>query len=143
MKFPSTSIGFRLSVLAILCVFTGIQVGPLLGQAPCDPEKDPLICDRNGNSILLLQPLDDDTRNLPVSSAPLEVFFTYFNMAWPWIIGVASGIAVLHAIWGGILIMFYADLDEGKTKIQWAVGGMVMIALAGFILRFLNPIFYV
>ncbi len=145
LKFPQTSIGFQVAILSVLCVFTAIQTGPLLGQA--DPEEadcpNPLInkeCTDDG--IILLEPLDGSTHELHPGPEPLAAFFTYFNMSWPWIIGVASGIAVLHAVWGGILIMFYADLDEGKQKIQWAVFGMVMIALAGFILRFLNPIFY-
>ncbi len=105
--------------------------------------EDPLIKDcRGNNDIRLLQPLDDETRNLPVSSEPLQVFFDYFNLSWPWLLGVASGIAVLQAVWGGILIMTSMDNEGGKEKIYWAVGGMVLIALAGFILRFLNPLFY-
>lgn len=145
MLFSKTSLGFRFALLGILCVFTGIQAGPLVGQAvdPDDRCKDPLIAECRGSSdIRLLQPLDDETKNLPVSSAPLEVFFAYFNMSWPWLLGVASGVAVLQAVWGGVLMMTSIDKDGGKEKIQWALGGMVMIALAGFLLRFLNPIFY-
>jgi hypothetical protein len=63
-------------------------------------------------------------------------------MSWPWLLGIASGIAVLQAVWGGVLIMSSFDRDAGKEKIQWAVGGMVIISLAGFILRFLNSMFY-
>lgn len=99
-------------------------------------------CDDDDGSITLMQPLDDETNSLEVSEEPLQTFFDYFNMSWPWLLGVASGIAVLQAVWGGILIMTSMDHDGGKEKIEWALGGMVMIALAGFILRFLNPIFY-
>ena len=54
---------------------------------------------------------------------------------------VAIGIYVLQAVWGGVMIMTSLDRDGGKEKIEWALGGMVMIALAGFILRVLYPIF--
>lgn len=140
MKYTQTT---RLLALAfLLALFAGGQVLHVEAQG-CDPKKDPLICRPDANSILLLQPLDDETKNLNVSPEPLQVFFDYFNMSWPWLLGVASGIAVLQAIYGGVLIMLSGgDIDEGKTKIQWALGGMVMIALAGFILRFLNPTFY-
>lgn len=122
------------------------QAGPLMAQVGA-PElsncENPLIDNCDGPSgIILMQPLDDETRELQVSPAPLQVFFDYFNMSWPWLLGVASGIAVLQAVWGGVLIMTSMDNDGGKEKIEWALGGMVMIALAGFILRFLNPIFY-
>ena len=146
MILSKTSIGFRFALLGVLCVFTGTQAGPLLGQVMVPSFEtcaDPMIANcRGNNDIILMQPLDDETHNLTVSSEPLQVFFDYFNMSWPWLLGVASGIAVLQAVWGGILIMTSLDHDGGKEKIQWAVGGMVIIALAGFILRFLNSMFY-
>lgn len=139
--YPSRRTLPRLLLLAFLCAEVAFQVGAV--QA-ADPDcKNPMIDKCGvGNEIFLMQPLDDSTKKLEVSATPLEVFFTYFNMSWPWLLGVASGIAVLQAVWGGILIMTSWDTDAGKEKIQWALGGMVMIALAGFILRFLNPIFF-
>lgn len=130
----------RALLLALLAFLLVVQASGVSAAEKC---KNPLIDNcRGNNDIRLMQPLDDSTESLPVSSTPLEVFFTYFNMSWPWLLGVASGIAVLQAVWGGILIMTSWDQDGGKEKIQWALGGMVMIALAGFILRFLNPIFF-
>ena len=130
----------RILLVAVLTLLLAVQTTNVSAADPC---KNPLIDNcRGNNDIRLMQPLDDATNSLPVSSTPLEVFFTYFNMSWPWLLGVASGIAVLQAVWGGILIMTSWDQDAGKEKIQWALGGMVMIALAGFILRFLNPIFF-
>ena len=132
----------RQVLVALLCATMAFQaVTASAEEGKC---KNPLIdkdC-ADSNTIFLMQPLDDTTKELEVSSTPLEVFFDYFNMSWPWLLGVASGIAVLQAVWGGILIMTSWDQDAGKEKIQWALGGMVMIALAGFILRFLNPIFF-
>lgn len=110
------------------------------GGGDCD---NPLISKRcRDDKLHLLAPLDDETNEMEVSDVALETFFAYFNMSWPWLLGVASGIAVLQAVWGGVLIMTSMDRDGGKEKIEWAVGGMVIIALAGFILRFLNSIYY-
>lgn len=132
----------KVLLVSLLSLGTAFHAVPLAAaEEKC---KNPLIddCGGNNNSVFLLQPLDDSTKKLEVKPEPLQVFFDYFNMSWPWLLGVASGIAVLQAIWGGILIMTSWDQDAGKEKIQWALGGMVMIALAGFILRFLNPIFF-
>lgn len=122
-----------------------------LNNGPANPGgarpgcQNPLIDDcRDSTTIQLLRPLDGSSGTIRVGGAPLEAFFTYFNMAWPWLLGIASGIAVLQAVIGGVQIMTSGgDIEAGKTRIQWALGGMIMIALAGFILRFLNSIFYV
>ena len=126
-----------------MLAMTAMHAGPAMA-AEDDDCKNPMIedCEGDDGDIQLMQPLDDETDTLEVSPEPLQTFFDYFNMSWPWLLGVASGIAVLQAVWGGILIMTSMDHDGGKEKIEWALGGMVMIALAGFILRFLNPIFY-
>ena len=51
-------------------------------------------------NINLLQPLDGSTTSLPPESG-LGTFFTYFNLAWPWVLGSAAGIAVLWSLIGG------------------------------------------
>ncbi|UPA22225.1 pilin [Candidatus Peribacteria bacterium] len=95
--------------------------------------------------LFLLQPLDDATRWLDASPG-IDIFFTYFNMSWPWVLGVAAGVGVLQALIGGVEIMLSGSdsgmRENGKSKIMWALAGMLMVGLAGFILRSLNPIFY-
>lgn len=75
------------------------------------------------------------------------MFFVYFRSAWPWVLGSASGIAVLQALYGGILIMLSGSdsgkRGEGKEKILWAIAGLLMIGFSGLILSILNPTFYV
>lgn len=78
-------------------------------------------------------------------SPGIGIFFDYFNRSWPWIIGVAAGIAVLQAMIGGIQIMISGGSEQrsaGQTRLTWALAGLVLIALTGFILRLLNPLFY-
>ncbi len=150
-----SSLASKLVIAAILCVFCYAQnvsaqgvgaggaaaVNAAAGAADDCPEDTPLLC--RARSLYLLQPLDDKTKNMEPGEKPLDMFIAYFNMGWPWLLGIAAGIAIVQAVWGGILIMTSAgDIDEGKEKIQWAMIGMVMIILAGVILRFLNPLFY-
>jgi len=95
-------------------------------------------------NLHLLQPLDDSTTSLP-PSPNIQIFFQYFNLAWPWVLGIAAGIGVLWGIVGGIEIMIGGSdsgASGGKEKIKHALMGLLMVGLAGFILRSLNSIFY-
>src|SRR3989338_1580169 len=49
--------------------------------------------------LLLLQPLGN-TRSIAPSGG-LTMFYQYFNSSFPWLIGVAAGIAVLQTLRGG------------------------------------------
>ncbi len=94
-------------------------------------------------SLYLLQPFDD---NNELNAEPgIDIFFTYFNSAWPWMVGTAAGLAVLQAVVGGVQIMTSsggAGKSAGVERLQWAIAGLVMLVLAGLILRTLNPLFY-
>lgn len=93
------------------------------------------------SNLILLQPLDDATRSL--SPAPgIQIFFDYFNLSWPWILGVSAGLAVLQAMVGGMQIMSSSQKNEGKGRMMWATAGLLIIALAGTILSTINPLFY-
>ena len=131
---------------AIFAVFVGMggfQVGSGIAQVIfVIPEDD---------SIPLLQPLDDsgDPFN-PGSITPganIQIFYDYFNMSWPWVLGVAAGIGVLWALVGGIQIMVSGDntgmRDEGKNRLMWALAGLLLVGLAGLILQTLNPLYYI
>lgn len=97
----------------------------------------------NDGSLFLLQPFDG---NDELDAEPgIQIFFTYFNSAWPWMVGTAAGLAVLQAVIGGVQIMMSsggAGKASGVERLQWAIAGLVMLVLAGLILRTLNPIFY-
>lgn len=97
--------------------------------------------------LRILQPLwpvtgSGYTDTLP--AAPnIQVAFNYIQRSWPWIIGVAAAFAVIQAIVGGIQIMFSSGSKEaGVTRITWAAAGLMLIALSGFILTTINPLFY-
>ena len=116
------------------------------------PPSNPLL-QPNAN-LRLLQPLDVDGLQPPNNTDPswylapqpgITIFFVYFNRMWPWILGVAAGISILQAMIGGIQIMMSAGNEQksaGESRLMWALAGLILVALAGFILRILNPLFY-
>lgn len=75
------------------------------------------------------------------------MFYKYFNLLWPYLIGSAAGIAVLMAVVGGLqIIMSGGDQgkrQEGIDRFKNAIMGLLMALFAGLILRTLNPSFYV
>ncbi len=111
------------------------------------------------NGIILIEPIErgspllervdpndaNSAMQLPTSPG-IKVVFDYFNMAWPWLLGVAAGFAVLQALVGGIQIMLSGGdsgkREAGQTRLLWALAGMLLVGLSGFILRTLNPLFY-
>jgi hypothetical protein len=96
--------------------------------------------------IRLIQIFDPGTTTIQPEPG-IQPFFTYFNMIWPWILGIAAGIGVLQALIGGIQIMLSGGdsgkREEGKSKVMWATAGLVMIGLSGLILETLNSTFFV
>ncbi len=98
----------------------------------------------DSGSMYLLQPLDAGSNEIDAQGG-IDIFFTYFNRAWPWLMGTAAGLAVLQAIVGGVEIMISSGGEKrsaGIERLQWAIAGLVILVLAGLILRTLNPIFY-
>ncbi|TSC79340.1 MAG: hypothetical protein G01um101425_620 [Candidatus Peregrinibacteria bacterium Gr01-1014_25] len=94
-------------------------------------------------SLRLLQPLGAKTTVDP--QAGLGVFWTYVNDIWPWVLGIAAGIALLHAMAAGVQIMFSGSSEkaaEGKERLFWALGGLLLIFFAAFILNLLNDQFF-
>lgn len=95
--------------------------------------------------IRLLQPLNGSASTSLNPEPGIDMLYTYFNYAWPWVIGSAAGVGVLQALVGGIQIMMSggkAGKEEGKTRLLWALAGLLMVGLAGLILETLNPLFY-
>lgn len=135
---------FRAIALALLCMVALFStVGSVFAQDEGDDAKPFLYEQKN---IKLLQSPDDSTTELPPEPG-IGVFFTYFNLAWPWVVGSAAGVAVLQALYGGVKMMLSGGdsgkREEGKSKIMWALAGLLMIGLSGLILETLNPLFYV
>lgn len=117
---------------------------------PARPNPDPGPLWRPQRGVCLMQPLDapatgnGGTTNIPIT-AGIGVFYHYFGIAWPWLIGTAAGIAVLQALAGGIQIMLSGGSEQrsaGQSRLTWALAGLLLVGLTAVILRLLNPIFY-
>lgn len=104
------------------------------------PKTTPLKIKPN-TDLILLQPLDDATYSLSAKPG-VQIFFDYFNLSWPWILGVAAGLAVLQAMVGGMMMMTPSGNQSGKDRMMYATAGLLIIALAGLILSTINPLFY-
>ncbi len=103
---------------------------------PLSRPNSPLILLQSPNGVSSLNP-----------SSGILIFFDYFNLMWPWVLGIAAGIGVLQALMGASDIMTSGSdsgkRENGKNKILWALAGLLMVGFAGTILRFLNPNFFV
>ncbi len=107
-------------------------------------EGTPLKIDKKTETdLLLLQPLDDSTKKLDAKPG-IQIFFDYFNLSWPWVLGVCAGLAVLQAMIGGMQMMMSVggSHELGKERMTWAIAGLLIIALSGMILTTINPLFY-
>lgn len=100
---------------------------------------------KNNRNLILLEPLNGQPTSLSPSPG-IGIFFEYFNLSWPWVLGVAAGVGVLQALIGAIQVMLSGNdsgmREGGKSKMTWALAGLLMVGLAGFILRSINPIFF-
>jgi hypothetical protein len=96
--------------------------------------------------VRLLEPIGG-VASIPTGGGPLQTFYTYFNLLWPWLIGTAAGVAVLMAVIAGLqIIMSGGDQgkrSEGVDRLRTAIIGLIVLVLAGMLLRTLNPSFYI
>ncbi len=96
--------------------------------------------------ITLLEPVGG-VANIPVAgNAGLGVFGFYFNLLYPWVVGMAAAIAVLMAVVGGIQISMAGSdagqVSAGRNRLLISLGGLLIILASAIILNSLNPTFY-
>ncbi len=124
-----------MSLSRLLAVLLGLT--PLLARAG-NLEFSP-------RDLILLQPLGQNSFIPSAWTTGMTALFFYINDIWPWVIGIAAGIAVLQVLVAGVEIMFSGSSEkaaEGKSRLFWAVAGLLLAAFSGFILRILNNMFY-
>lgn len=98
--------------------------------------------------IRLLQPLGNQG-TIPVQPG-IGTLIAYTNDALNWLFDVALGLTVLLIVVSGIQIMFsagsngiFGSLDEARSRITWAIIGLMVLFFSGLILQVLNDTFYV
>ena len=98
------------------------------------------------NPIKLLEPLPDGTTCLCPSATTFGMVNAYLKPMLTWMVGIATGLAVLMVIIGGIqIIMSNGDpgkIGEGKKRVTEAILGLLMLVLSGAILYLLNADFF-
>ncbi len=83
---------------------------------------------------------------IPTNTGPLGAFGIYFNLLYPWVVGMGAAVAVLMGVIGGIQIML-AGADQGKrsagiNRFMISIGGLLLILFSATILHALNPVFF-
>ena len=81
-----------------------------------------------------------------VGNEGLGVFQFYFNLLYPWIVGMGAGIAVFMGVIGGIQIIQagsdQAGVSNGKNRLLLSLAGLLIILASATILNTLNPTFF-
>ena len=95
---------------------------------------------------MLLEPIGNATFIPTQGTSGFGPFFYYFNLLYPWLVGMGGATAVLMGLVGGIQIMM-AGGDEGKRsagihRFLMSLGGLILLLLSTLILNVLNPTFF-
>lgn len=96
--------------------------------------------------IILLEPIGGVDRISTAGNSGFGVFFQYFNLLYPWVVGLGAAIAVLMGLAGGIEIMTAGANDgqrsKGVNRLLLSIGGLVILLFSSTILNILNPTFF-
>jgi hypothetical protein len=96
--------------------------------------------------IKLLEPIGGVTEIPTAGQSGFGVFYAYFNLLYPWAVGLMSAIAVLMGLWGGIQIMVSGSNEsgrqEGVNRLMMSIGGLLLLLFSSTILNWLNPTFF-
>ncbi|NOS66944.1 MAG: hypothetical protein HOO67_01090 [Candidatus Peribacteraceae bacterium] len=100
----------------------------------------------DAGGLYLLEPIGGVSA-IPTNNNPgLGVFGFYFDLLYPWVVGMAAATAVLMAVIGGIQII-QAGSDQGavgngKNRLLLSMAGLLIILASATIMNVFNPTFY-
>ncbi len=96
--------------------------------------------------IRLMEPIGGVTEIPTAGNSGFGVFFTYFNLLYPWVVGLGAAIAVMMGLWGGIEMMVAGGNDSarqaGVKRLLMSLGGLLLLLFSSTILNILNPSFF-
>lgn len=95
--------------------------------------------------LILLEPIGGVTSIPVVGNEGLGVFGFYFNTLYPWVVGMAAGVAVFNGVLGAIQIIQAGSGDgvtKGKDRFLISMGGLILILASATIMSVLNPNFF-
>jgi hypothetical protein len=131
-----------------LVILTTVSVESTFAHPRLDTDKQEQRTDHD-IGLRILEPLDtsDPDRTSTLGPAgPLSLFFQYFNPAITWFFAIGAGFAILNTLVAGVQIIFVADNPSRRAdavqRIIWSISGLLILAFAGMIMRFLNSVGY-
>jgi len=103
--------------------------------------------------IILLEPLDGKTTEMKLNPTTAQnkgytiaIVEQYLAQIYPYLIAIISSIAIFMVVLGGFEIVTSqgdsGQVGEGKERIMYAVGGLVLMLLASIVLWTINPTFF-
>ncbi len=96
--------------------------------------------------IRLLEPIGNVTEIPTANASGFGPFFFFFNLLYPWFLGLGAAIAVLMGVIGGIQIMWSGGNDTihsaGMQRFLLSLGGLILLLFSSLILNLLNPNFF-
>jgi hypothetical protein len=96
--------------------------------------------------ICLLEPIGGVRCISTEGQQGFGVFFAYFNLLYPWVVGLGAAVAVMMGLIGGIEIMWAGGNDgarqAGVKRLLVSIGGLLLLLFASTILNILNPSFF-
>ena len=94
-------------------------------------------------NIKLIEPLTGQPQEIEANGNAL---FRYIETGLGYFQEIAVGITILWLLVGGMMIMVSGNnnslREQGKQHATWAIGGLLMLFLLGFILELLNSSFF-
>lgn len=130
----------RRILLSVWCISVLLMPAVMLAQNP------PAGAGGGNDGIFLLEPIGGVGEIPTVGNEGLGVFQFYFNLLYPWVVGMGAGIAVFMGVIGGIQIIQagsdQAGVSAGKNRLLLSMAGLLIILASATILNALNPTFY-
>ncbi len=134
---------FRRFLLSVWCI--SVLLTPVTAFTQ-DPGGDVGGNGGETQGIFLLEPIGGVGSIPTVGNEGLGVFQFYFNLLYPWIVGMGAGIAVFMGVIGGIQIIKagsdQAGVSNGKNRLLLSLAGLLIILASATILNTLNPTFF-
>jgi hypothetical protein len=115
------------------------QIGDVCCIAAGNIAKVPIYCNSFGESTTNSA---SGTIFSAIGCIPVTGAVDFLEFLFPWVFGMAGGIALLLIAYAGFLIITsggnYTKLQSGKELLTAAVGGILLVALSSFIMRVLG-----
>jgi hypothetical protein len=126
---------------------TAEQVAPADSSTATPPTTDTRPF-RRAPPIILMEPIGGQQFTMPEREEgySVKILEAYLAYLYPYAVAVIASLAVLMTVLGALQITTAggdsAKVGEGKDRILYAIGGLVLLLMASLILWTINPTFF-